>query len=63
MNIFKKVFDFFCGDWRIFWGIAITICLVEVAVKLAVPTLISVLIFLTGISFSLGMALRREIKK
>jgi hypothetical protein len=40
MNIFKKIFDFFCGDWRIFWGIALTVALVELAKSWAVPALV-----------------------
>lgn len=63
MNIFKKIFNFFCGDWTIFWGIVITICLVEMLVKLRVPTLIEVIIFLIGISLSLGFAMKGEIKE
>lgn len=63
MTIFGKIFDFFCGDWRIFWGMAITLCLVEFAVKLSAPALISIAIFLTGISLSLVFALKREITK
>ncbi|MDR3585571.1 MAG: hypothetical protein P4L59_09625 [Desulfosporosinus sp.] len=62
MNIFKKIFDFFCGDWRIFWGIALTVALVELAKSWAVPILV-IVIFLLGISLSLGFSLRREIKK
>jgi hypothetical protein len=62
MNIFKKVFDFFCGDWRIFWGIALTIVLIELVKGWVVPTLVLV-IFLLGISLSLVFSLRREITK
>ena len=62
MNIFKKIFDFFCGDWRIFWGIALTIALVELGKSWVVPTLVLV-IFLLGISLSLVFSLRREITK
>ncbi|MDR3543691.1 MAG: hypothetical protein P4L69_22450 [Desulfosporosinus sp.] len=62
MNIFKKVFDFFCGDWRIFWGIALTIVLIELVKSWVVPTLVLV-IFLLGISLSLAFSLKREITK
>ncbi|OLN31495.1 hypothetical protein [Desulfosporosinus metallidurans] len=61
MNILKKIFDFFCGDWRTFWGIALTIAIVELARSWAVPILVLMVLFLLGISLSLGFSLRREI--
>lgn len=61
MNIFKKIFDFFCGDWTIFGGSALTIVLVKLAKDWAAPTLVLMIIFLLGISLSLGFSLRREI--
>ncbi|KLU66394.1 hypothetical protein DEAC_c17930 [Desulfosporosinus acididurans] len=60
MNIFKKIFDFFCGDWRIFWGVAVTIIVVKLLEKWEVPNLVSLVVFVLGISFSLGFSLRRE---
>lgn len=63
MNIFNKIFDFFCGDWRIFWGIALTILLVELAKRWAVPVSVLMAVFLLGIALSLGFSLRREIRK
>ncbi|WP_088188488.1 hypothetical protein [Desulfosporosinus sp. FKA] len=60
MTVFKKVFDFFCGDWRIFWGIAITIILVKLLGNWKAPNLVSIVIFLLGITLSLGFSLRRE---
>ncbi|SPF52380.1 conserved hypothetical protein [Candidatus Desulfosporosinus infrequens] len=62
MKIFKKIFYFFCGDWRIFWGVALTVALVELAKSWVVPALIMV-IFLLGISLSLVFSLSREITK
>ena len=63
-RILKEVFDFFCGDWRIFWGVAITILLVEGVEHLqwltGVKPAVSV-IFITGVSLSLVVALKREI--
>ncbi|WP_088228816.1 hypothetical protein [Desulfosporosinus sp. FKB] len=60
MNIFRKIFDFFCGDWRIFWGIAITIIIVKLLENWKSPNLVSIVIFLLGISLSLGFSLGRE---
>lgn len=63
MNVFNKIFDFFCGDWTIFWGIAFTIVLVKLAKDWAAPSLVLMITFLLGISLSLGFSLRREIMK
>lgn len=65
-HIFKVIFDFFCGDWRIFWGIAVTCAFVELAAHLttfivAIP--FSGIIYIIGISLSLVIALKREISK
>lgn len=60
MNIFKKIFAFFCGDWRIFWGIALTIVLVKLTESRGVPNLALMVILLLGVSLSLGFSLRRE---
>lgn len=62
MTIFNKIFDFFCGDWRIFWGIALTFALVELAKSWAMPSQLLMIIFLLGISLSLGFSLRRELR-
>ncbi|HEY3426757.1 MAG TPA: hypothetical protein VGL27_18325 [Negativicutes bacterium] len=64
--ILKAVFDFFCGDWRIFWGVALTCVLVELVEQLTtlavfIPFL--GIIYITGISLSLISALKREISK
>ncbi len=60
----KEVFDFFCGDWRIFWGVAISIALIEAFHKVsALAGLIPYagIIFVIGVSLSLVLALKREI--
>ena len=62
MNIFLKIFDFFCGDWRIFWGIALTIILIEIVKSWLILPLV-IVVFLLGIALSLGFSLRREVKK
>lgn len=65
IRIMKEVFDFFCGDWRVFRGVALTILLIEgikhLGVLAAVRPLAGVIFFI-GISLSLTSALRREIK-
>lgn len=63
-NAFNAIFDFFCGDWRIFWGITGTLMLIELVEHLtsfaaAVP--FAGLIYIIGISLSLIIALKREI--
>lgn len=70
MNIitdsFKAIFDFFCGDWRIFWGIAVTFVLIELAGHLTILTAVipfSGIIYIIGISLSLVIALKHEISK
>ena len=60
MNIFKKIFAFFCGDWRIFWGIALTIVLVKLTESRRVSNLASLVILLLGVALSLGFSLKRE---
>ena len=63
MIIVRKLFDFFCGDWRVFWGIALTITLIKLAESCAVSNLVLVVLLLLGISFSLGISLKREISQ
>lgn len=63
-HIFNELFDFFCGDWRIFWGIAITICLVILSSHISPVSHVNWLpgiIFVIGILLSLIIALKREI--
>jgi hypothetical protein len=64
IRIFKEIFDFFCGDWRVFWGVTVTIVLVESVEHLAAlfyarPAV--GIIFIIGVSLSLVFALKREI--
>lgn len=62
--ILKELFNFFCGDWRIFWGVTLTAILIRLIENL---TLFSpfkpftYIILIIGISSSLVIALRREI--
>ncbi|VBB07575.1 Hypothetical protein LUCI_2840 [Lucifera butyrica] len=66
IHIFKAVFDFFCGDWRIFWGITLTLVFVELIEQLTVITVavpLAGIIYIIGISLSLIVALKREIAK
>ncbi|AFM43028.1 hypothetical protein Desaci_4166 [Desulfosporosinus acidiphilus SJ4] len=60
MLFFKKIFDFFCGDWRIFWGITLTIIIVKLIESWEVPNPVSQAVFLLGISLSLAFSLKRE---
>jgi hypothetical protein len=64
LRVLKEVFNFFCGDWRVFWGVAITTVLVELIERLAVLAYAKSfvgIIFIVGISLSLVVALKREI--
>ncbi len=64
VRVLKEVFDFFCGDWRIFWGVAVSIVLVEAMRRLgglAHAVTLAGLVFVVGVSVSLVAALRREI--
>jgi hypothetical protein len=61
----KEIFDFFCGDWRIFWGVVVSILLIELIERieaLAFARPIAAVIFILGISLSLLIALKREIR-
>jgi hypothetical protein len=60
----KEVFNFFCGDWRIFWGVIATIVLAELVINFATFTYAKSFagaIFVIGVSLSLIIALRTEI--
>ncbi len=60
----KEVFDFFCGDWRIFWGVIATIVLVELVENFATfayAKSVAGAIFIIGVSLSLIIALKHEI--
>ncbi len=64
LRILKEVFNFFCGDWRVFWGVTITTVLVELIEHLAIladAKSFAGIIFIAGISLSLVAALKREI--
>jgi hypothetical protein len=65
-HFLKAIFDFFCGDWRIFWGVAVTCVLVELVEHLTTLTVVipfSGILYIIGISLSLVIALKREISK
>ena len=64
LRLLKEVFNFFCGDWHIFWGVAITAVLVELIdhlAPLAYARSFAGIIFIAGISLSLVVALKYEI--
>ena len=64
IRILKELFNFFCGDWRIFWGVALTTVLIELIEHLAIFALFKPfagIILIIGISLSLAIALKREI--
>jgi len=66
INILKETFNFFCGDWRIFWGVAITLFALELIQHIDTLTFarpFMAIIFLIGLSLSLIVALKREITK
>jgi hypothetical protein len=62
----KALFDFFCGDWRIFWGVVVTFVLIELVEHLTILTAFipfSGIIYIIGISLSLVIALKYEMSK
>ncbi|KLU58769.1 hypothetical protein CEB3_c47860 [Peptococcaceae bacterium CEB3] len=66
VRILQEIFDFFCGDWLIFWGIALTVVVIEGIERL--PALASArpwagLIFFAGVALSLMNSLKRETKE
>lgn len=64
IRILKETFNFFCGDWRIFWGVTLTTVLIELIEHLPVFSLFKPfagIIFIIGILLSLAIALKREI--
>lgn len=63
ISILKKIFGFFCGDWRIFWGVVITLIIVKLIEQLGVTYIgtIAGIIFMVGVSLSLVSALKKEI--
>lgn len=62
ISILKKIFGFFCGDWIIFWGVAITLIIVKLIEQLGVTYIgtIAGIVFMVGISLSLVSALKKE---
>lgn len=61
-SVLKKIFNFFCGDWIIFWGVAITLVIVKLIEQLGVTYIgiIAGIIFMVGVSVSLVSALKKE---
>lgn len=61
-SVLKKIFGFFCGDWIIFWGVAITLIIVKLIEQLGVTYIgtIAGIIFMIGVSISLVSALKKE---
>lgn len=61
-SVLKKIFGFFCGDWIIFWGVAITLIIVKLIEQLGVTYIgvIAGIIFMIGVSVSLVSALKKE---
>jgi hypothetical protein len=58
-----EIFDFFCGDWTVFWGIALTLILTIMirrvgALAFALP--VTGIVYIGGISISFLTALCRR---
>lgn len=63
IRILKEIFDFFCGDWTVFWGVTITIAAVFFLSSVsAFPSASLLLGFLlvAGITVSLWAAMGRQ---
>lgn len=59
----QEIFDFFCGDWRIFWCMVVTLLLVATANWLGLSTALQItaqIVMLIGVPFSLYLALQKE---
>jgi uncharacterized membrane protein YqjE len=66
VKFFNKVFDFFCGDWIVFFGMCITILVIEIINKtFSLESLgaISGVLFVLGIAISFIIAIKREVSK
>ena len=64
IRILKEIFDFFCGDWRVFCGVTITLILIELIQRIDSLSLYRSfvgIIFIIGLSLSLILALKHEI--
>ncbi|MFT8314910.1 MAG: hypothetical protein ABF633_11800 [Clostridium sp.] len=61
-SVLKKTFEFFCGDWIIFWGVVITLVIVKLIEQLGMTYIgtIAGIIFMVGVSVSLVSALKKE---
>lgn len=65
IRVLKEIFDFFCGDWRIFSGVAVTVLLVALTENNEVLAPIrpaAAPVFIIGISLSLVISLKRYAK-
>jgi hypothetical protein len=63
IRVTQEIFNFFCGDWRIFWGMAMTTVLIELIEHLAGFSLLKPFagcILIVGVSLSLVLALQHE---
>lgn len=66
LRILWEVFDFFCGDWTVFWGSAITIVMVVLIKQLSLLTFALPalgIVFIAGITISFWAALNRNTQK
>jgi uncharacterized membrane protein len=63
LRALKAVFDFFCGDWRVFWGVGSAAACTALLVHFLSPAgmgLIPMLLYIVGIPASLWFALMKE---
>jgi Ca2+/H+ antiporter, TMEM165/GDT1 family len=68
LKALKSVFDFFCGDWRVFWGVGATVACTALLIRLLAgnaPGLpwFAMLLYVIGIPLSLYVALKKETHK
>lgn len=59
----KAVFDFFCGDWRVFWSVAVLILIVALGFRFISATWYASAVcalYTLGIAGSLAFALQKE---
>lgn len=58
LRILWEIFDFFCGDWTVFWGVAVTVAAVLI-LRSAAPLLPAALL-IAGVTVSFWLAMARR---
>lgn len=65
LQALKSIFDFFCGDWRVFWSVAALIAAVALALHFAAVSWLpaaACAVYMLGVVASIRFALGKETK-